>query len=480
MSAEPGNEYLTISDALTALRAGEVTSVSLMESAIAAADAHDAKLGIYLARFDASALEAAYAADAAYASGDPVGSLTGIPLGIKDIITSTEGPTTAQSLVHDSSWGDQLDAPVVARLRAAGGLISGKTTTMEFATGVPDLSKPFPVPRNPWHEDHWTGGSSSGTGNGVAAGAFLGGLGTDTGGSIRMPAAFCGISGIKATFGRVPKSGCVPLGYSLDHIGPMARSARDCAIMLSALAGYDASDPTTVEEPVPDYTLALGGDLTGIRIGVDSLQRFAVNGDSAVAERFERAVESMAALGATLVPVQLPYYREVAAAARITSRSEAFAYHALDMQSRWDEYFAATRQGVGSSPFNTGADYVQAQRVRRVGQKAIAELFSTVDIILTPMASTEAPTIDSLAQSFGDRFALVHAAYWNGLGHPALSVPMGYGESGLPLGLQVIGKPFDESGVLKVGDAFQQVTTWHRDVAPMIAGASTGYAVAAA
>ena len=364
MSAEPGNEYLTISDALTALRAGEVTSVSLMESAIAAADAHDAKLGIYLARFDASALEAAYAADAAYASGDPVGSLTGIPLGIKDIITSTEGPTTAQSLVHDSSWGDQLDAPVVARLRAAGGLISGKTTTMEFATGVPDLSKPFPVPRNPWHEDHWTGGSSSGTGNGVAAGAFLGGLGTDTGGSIRMPAAFCGISGIKATFGRVPKSGCVPLGYSLDHIGPMARSARDCAIMLSALAGYDASDPTTVEEPVPDYTLALGGDLTGIRIGVDSLQRFAVNGDSVVAERFERAVESMAALGATIVPVQLPYYREVAAAARITSRSEAFAYHALDMQSRWDEYFAATRQGVGSSPFNTGADYVQAQRVR--------------------------------------------------------------------------------------------------------------------
>ncbi|MCU1407769.1 MAG: Amidase [Glaciihabitans sp.] len=480
MSAEPGGGYLTISDALTALRAGETTAAALMESAISAADAHNSALGIYMSRFDATALEAAYEADTAYATGDPVGALAGIPLGIKDIITSTEGPTTAQSLVHDSSWGDQLDAPVVARLRAAGGLITGKTTTMEFATGVPDLTKPFPVPRNPWNLENWTGGSSSGTGNGVAAGAFLGGLGTDTGGSIRMPAAFCGISGIKATFGRVPKSGCVPLGYSLDHIGPMARSAMDCAIMLSALAGYDASDPTTVEEPVPDYTLALGGDLAGLRIGVDSLQRFVVDGDSAVAERFEKAIESMVALGATIVPVSLPYYREVAAAARITSRSEAFAYHALDMQTRWDEYFAATRQGVGSSPFNTGADYVQAQRVRRVGQKAMAELFSTVDIILTPMASTEAPTIGSLAKSFGDRFALVHAAYWNGLGNPALSVPMGAGETGLPLGLQVIGKPFDEATVLKVGDAFQQITDFHLAVAPMISGTTTGFAVAAA
>ena len=190
---------------------------------------------------DASALDEARQADADFANGIDRGPLQGIPLGIKDIIATDNAPTTAQSLVLDPTWGDQGDAPVVARLRAAGAVITGKTSTMEFATGLPDADKPFPVPRNPWNTDHWPGGSSSGTGAGVAAGLFLGGLGTDTGGSIRGPAAYCAISGLKPTFGRVPKSGCVPLGYSLDHIGPMARSARDCAAMLQIIAGYDAA-----------------------------------------------------------------------------------------------------------------------------------------------------------------------------------------------------------------------------------------------
>ncbi len=148
---------------------------------------------------------------------------------------------------------------MIARLRAAGAVITGKTTTMEFATGLPDPDKPFPVPRNPWNEGHWPGGSSSGTGSGVAAGMFLGGLGTDTGGSIRGPAAYCAISGLKQTFGLVPKSGCVPLGFSLDHIGPMARSARDCAMILQVIAGYDPSDPTCQNVPIPDYLAALTG-----------------------------------------------------------------------------------------------------------------------------------------------------------------------------------------------------------------------------
>ncbi|MFI6826457.1 amidase [Kribbella sp. NPDC050241] len=452
----------TISAALASLRSGEVTASGLVDEAITAADAHDGELGIYLARFDEPAREAAAAADEIYAAGDPAGPLLGIPLGIKDIITTVEGPTTAQSLVHDPAWGDQLDAPVVGRLRAAGGIISGKTTTMEFATGVPDPSKPFPIPRNPWNPDHWTGGSSSGTGNGMAAGAFLGGLGTDTGGSIRIPAAFCGISGLKATFGRVPKSGCVPLGYSLDNIGPMARSARDCAIMLTVLAGCDASDPCSVDEPVPDYENALTGDLGGLRIGVDPLAEYRrADQDPRLGELLEAALAVLTARGATVVPVRLPYYRELTAATGITSRSEAFAYHAPDLRTRWSDYFAATRQGVGIAAAYTGADYVQAQRVRRVGQRELASLFTEVDLIVTPTASVEAFTIDGLSSLATERFRAMHTSYWNAVGNPALSIPMGLGVRGLPLGLQLVGRPFDEALVLRAGDAYQQATDWH-------------------
>jgi aspartyl-tRNA(Asn)/glutamyl-tRNA(Gln) amidotransferase subunit A len=219
---------LTLTDAAMALREGTVTSVALTEAAIAAADAADETVGTYLTRFNEYALERAATADAELARGEDRGPLHGIPFGVKDILAMAEGPTTAQSLILDRSWGAGKDAPTVARVKAAGAVITGKTTTMEFACGIPDATKPFPIPRNPWNLDTWAGGSSSGTGSGVAAGMFLAGLGTDTAGSIRIPAAFCGVSGLMPTFGRVPKSGCVPLGYSLDHVGPMARSARDC------------------------------------------------------------------------------------------------------------------------------------------------------------------------------------------------------------------------------------------------------------
>jgi aspartyl-tRNA(Asn)/glutamyl-tRNA(Gln) amidotransferase subunit A len=463
------NEYLTISDALDGLRENEVTATELVEKAIETGTSLDDELGIYIARYDEQAREAAAAADAVYAAGDEPGLLQGIPLGIKDIITTVEGETTAQSLVLDRSWGPAIgDAVVVRRMREAGGVITGKTTTMEYATGVPDWTKPFPIPRNPWNTEHWTGGSSSGTGNGVAAGAFLGGLGTDTGGSIRIPAAYCGISGIKATFGRVPKSGCVPLGYSLDNIGPMARSARDCAIMLQVLAGHDPSDACAVDEPVPDYLAGLTGDLTGLRIGVDSLgQHVGEDADPATVASLEAAIAVLAGLGATVTGVELPYYAEMNAATRVTSRSEAFAYHAPDFTSRWGDYFRSTRTGVGSAVAFTGADYVQAQRVRRVGQKAVAGLFADVDVIITPTASIGALSLADLADLTGGWFRSMHTSYWNAVGNPALSVPMGFTAAGLPLGMQVVTRPFDEATALKVGEAYQRVTDFHIAQAPL-------------
>jgi aspartyl-tRNA(Asn)/glutamyl-tRNA(Gln) amidotransferase subunit A len=262
------DDVYTMTTAAVALKEGAVTATHLAQAAIDAAKEHDAELGIYMLRFDDQMLEAATKADAQFSAGCETPPMLGLPLGIKDIVATTEGPTTAQSLILDPAWGEaQGDAVVVQRLREHGALISGKTTTMEFATGIPDPAKPFPIPRNPWNPEHWTGGSSSGTGNGVVAGAFLGGLGTDTGGSIRLPAAYCGISGLKATFGRVPKSGCVPLGHSLDHIGPMASSAADCALMLNALAGADESDPTTKDEPVVDYVGKPFDEATVLRAG---------------------------------------------------------------------------------------------------------------------------------------------------------------------------------------------------------------------
>ncbi|HEY3717883.1 MAG TPA: amidase [Jatrophihabitantaceae bacterium] len=459
---------LTITDAAAALRAGETTSVELVQQAIDAADRTDGQVGAFITRFVDSSLAAARRADEALAAGAEVGSLHGIPLGIKDIITTDEAPSTAQSVVHDPAWSHG-DAVVVARLREAGGIVMGKTSTMEFACGLPDASKPFPVPRNPWNLDTWPGGSSSGTGSGVAAGMFLGGLGTDTGGSIRIPAAFCGITGLMPTFGRVPKSGCVPLGYTLDHIGPMARSARDCALMLQAMAGYDASDVTALDVPVPDYLAALSGNVTGLRIGVDRL--VGDDDDPAISGALDAAIDVLASLGAEVIDVQLPYYTEVLAALGVIVAGEMLAYHLPDAQTRLPDFVASNRLGLGKHTFYTGADYVQAQRVRRVAHRALTALYDDVDLVLTPTAVVGALRLDDLGDDFSTWFGRIHTPYWDAMGNPVISVPMGYTAAGLPLGLQLAGRAFDEATVLRAADAYQEVTDSHLEQPPLTTAA---------
>jgi aspartyl-tRNA(Asn)/glutamyl-tRNA(Gln) amidotransferase subunit A len=456
---------LTISDAATALRAGQLTAVALTEAMISRADLLDETIGCYLVRTDDRALEAAAATDAALAAGNPVGPLAGIPLGIKDIIATTGAPTTAQSLVLDPGFGARGDAPVVARLRAAGAVITGKVTTMEYAIGCPDPGKPFPIPRNPWGTDYWTGGSSSGTGNGIAAGLFLGGLGTDTGGSVRLPASWCGISGLKQTFGRVPKSGCVPLGYSYDNIGPMARSARDCAIMLAVMAGHDESDACSVDVPVDDYLAALDGDVSGLRIGVVAGLADVPGGDPETGTLFAAAVQALAVAGAQIREVPLPYWEEVKTATMVGLTAEAFAYHHKDLQSRWTDYGAPTRIAIAGSLMATAVDYVQAQRVRRAAVRAVHELFGTVDVVLHPTCAGPAPLLEKL--EFKELIDSIHTQYWNGVGFPAISVPMGLTAAGLPVGLHIAGRPFEEGTVLKVADTYQQLTDHHLAVAPM-------------
>src|SRR5215212_841718 len=258
---------LTITEAAEWLRSGRITSVALTEAQLARAHAIQDTLAAFIEILDEPALAGARQADADFAAGVDRGPLQGIPIGVKDIIATGDAPSTANSRVLDPAWGNRDDATVVKKLRAAGAIVIGKLGLHEFALGWPDPDTGFRIPKNPWDLTRSPGGSSSGTGSAVGGGLVLGGLGTCTGGSVRGPASFCGISGIKQTFGRVSKAGCVPLGYSLDHIGPMARTARDCAIMLQVMAGYDPLDLCAVDIPVPDMTGPLTGSFDGVKIG---------------------------------------------------------------------------------------------------------------------------------------------------------------------------------------------------------------------
>lgn len=451
--------YLTIIEAAAALRAGHISAVELIQSSLAAADVHDTTLGIYLSRFDDTAVAAATQADAELAAGFDRGPLHGIPVGIKDAIAADEGETTAQSLVLDRTWGSAGDAPVVARLRAAGAVLTGKTTMMEFAIGAPDMEKPFPIPRNPWNTVHYTGGSSSGSGSGIAAGTFLGGIGTDTAGSIRYPAALCGVTGLKPTFGLVPKNGCVPLGYSYDHIGPLARTAEDCATILDAVIGRHTGDPTSIDRPLNAHKKGRHDSLTGLRIGVDSLLDKSPHTVAELGPVLERAVFELQAAGASVVPVELPHYRELKSATRLGLAAEAFAYHRNDLQDRWSDYSAGTRMTVAKGALISAGDFVTLQRVRRAGQRKLAELFTDVDLVVTPTAACGAPKVEQL-RTDGMADATL-TAYWNAVGNPAMSVPMGFTSDGLPLGMQIAGRPFEDPTVINAGHAYQQRTDWH-------------------
>jgi aspartyl-tRNA(Asn)/glutamyl-tRNA(Gln) amidotransferase subunit A len=465
---------LSIAEAAAALRAGEVTSVELTTACIEAADRLDGELGTFLHRTNDSALAAAEQADTDLAAGVDRGPLQGIPFGIKDIFATSDAPTTAQSLVLDPAWGDQGDAPFVARVRQQGAVLMGKTSTMEFALGLPDPSKPFPVPRNPWDTSRWSGGSSSGNANGIAAGLFLGSIGSDTGGSIRLPSAFCGITGLKPTFGRVPKSGTVPLAWSLDHVGPMARTARDCAAILSVIAGHDPSDPLCSSEPVADYEAVLDGSLAGVRIGVardaHTNGALALPNDDA-SQRFEDAVAALESAGAELVDVAIDHYAALVEATSVVLFSEAFAYHRENLKARWSDYGSFSRQMLSFGAFFSGTDYVQASRIRRAVRAKVDEMLGSLDAIVMLTAGAGAAPADGL--DFMSALGLpVYTPVWNALGLPALSVPIGLGDDGLPIGMQIAGADFDEATVLRIGDGFQQITDFHRQV-PSVTAAAT-------
>ena len=451
----------SIAEAGAWLRAGRTTSTELTRELLRRGHAAQDSVSAFLAFTDETALRAAEGADLELAAGTDRGPLHGIPLGVKDLLATRDAPTTASSRVLDPAWGDRDDATVVRKLRDAGAVILGKLALHEFAIGWPDPSTGIPYARNPWDLARSPGGSSSGTGAAVAAGLILGGLGSDTGGSIRGPAAFCGISGLKPSFGLVSKEGCVPLGYSLDHVGPMARTLRDCALMLQVMAGFDPADASSANVPLPDYAAHLSGSLQGVRVGVPRAYFFdSPELDAEALAAVEAALTAMERAGAHLVDVTLEHASIARNAQRVIMMGEAYAYHEPDLQSQPEKYGRWTRLQIVSGAIYSAADYVQAQRVRSLIKREVADAMRDLDVLVMPTAIGTAPTFESYDPD-GMLKSPSFMAIWNLTGQPAASICCGFSEAGLPIGLQIVGKPFDDATVLSVGDAYQQITDWH-------------------
>lgn len=451
----------TIDDVAAALRAGTCTSLEMTEAALDHAAAAQHRLGAFVTLSRETALAAAERADRDLTAGHDLGPLHGVPLAIKDLIATKDAPTTANSRVLDPEWGRGRDAEVVARLRAAGAVIVGKATASEFACGEPDPEKGFPVPRNPWNTGHTAAGSSSGSAIAVASGFAAGAIGTDTGGSIRAPAAVNGITGLCVTYGRVPKSGVVPLCFSQDVVGPMARSAHDCALLLEVIAGPHPSDRTSSTVPVPHYSQALTGDVEGLRIGVPTTYFYDAEGiDAEVRDTALRALDVLAAAGASVREVDIRLAERAKEASYVITASEAFSYHRANLATRWSDYGRYTRPILVKGALLTSADYVQAQRVRTAFVAEMRRVFQDVDILVTPATATPAAPIDDI--DIDRRFVAPNPTrIFNLAGLPAVAVPSGFSAAGLPVGLQIVGRPFAEAMVLTAADAYQRRTDWH-------------------
>lgn len=451
----------TITKAAEAIRAGDLTSAGLTAALLDRIELLDAHLGAYVTVSREHALQAAERADAELSAGRDHGMLHGVPLAVKDIISTQDMPTFGNSRVTDRGWGDGTDAPAVRRLRQAGAVVIGKTTTNEFASGLGDPSKGFPEPRNPWDPERTPAGSSSGSGIAVAAGMALGALGTDTGGSVRAPAAAVGVSGLKPTYGRVPKAGVIPLGFSQDTVGPMARSAMDCALLLEVLAGTDASDTSTSDVPVPRYAQWLTGSVEGTRVGVPARYFFdSPYLDSRFRDAVVAAIDLLAEHGAVVVDTEVPLAAESRDASTLLWICDGYTYHRRDLLTRWSDFGRPTRTLLAQAAFYSAADYVQAQRVQSRFRSELARIFADVDVLIVPSALAVAERFSDMRverRRLGPNFL----AQWSLAGNPVIAIPCGFDDSGLPWSLQVIGPAFGETAVLRVADAYQRLTSFH-------------------
>ena len=461
-------DFLTIAEAAALISKRELSPVELVENRLARIERFDGRLNSFIRVLREPALTAARAAEAEILAGNHRGPLHGIPIGLKDIYETKGVPTTGHSKVLIDHV-PQRDATSVRRLTDAGAIVLGKLATHEFAFGGPSFDLPWPPARNPWDTSRFTGGSSSGTGAAVAAGLVLGGTGSDTGGSIRGPAAFCGLAGLKPTYGRISRVGILPLAFSLDHAGPMTWTVEDCAIMLDAMAGHDPADPASADCPVPDCRAALSGDVKGLRIGL--IRHFYESdnpADEATRQGIDAAVKVFEDLGCSVRELRLSPLAEWAACGVMIMLTEGYAVHQATLRERFGDYGEAFRDRMALAALISGGDYVQAVRRRRELVTEFTTAMANLDLVITAAAASEAPAIDAVS-----KFAIFERPMltmpFNVTGSPAMSVCCGYSAAGLPLAIQLVGKPFDEATVLRAAHAYEKATAW-RSIHPRLNG----------
>ena len=451
--------WLTIAEAARLIERRQLSPLELTEALIARAEALDPQLNAFLLATPDRARDAARKAEAEIMAGHYRGPLHGMPFGLKDIYCTAGIRTTSHSKICET-YIPSADATTVARLYAAGGVLLGKLATHEFAHGGPSFDLPWPPARNPWNLEHFTGGSSSGSGAALAAGLVPAALGSDTGGSIRGPAAYCGIVGLKPSYGLVSRAGVYANSFTFDHAGPMTRTVGDCAILLQALAGHDPNDPASADRPVPDYRAALTGDIRGLRIGV---LRHLYEEDLTVAPEVHAALDEayavLRSLGAVVEEARIRPAADYYAVKIIIAESEQYAIHEEELRTRPGDFGADFLGRALPAILYGSSDYVQAQRERRAMLVEMAPVYAKYDVLVAPTASGPAPRLDSWRTIRFWQHASLTTPF-NVTGGPALAQCVGFSATGLPLSWQLVGRPFDEATVLRVADAYERETGW--------------------
>jgi aspartyl-tRNA(Asn)/glutamyl-tRNA(Gln) amidotransferase subunit A len=463
MSTEPA--LMSLTAIAKAIAEKQVSSREATRSCLHRIAQWQPRLNAFMALEAEQALKAADEADAALAKGNAKGALHGVPMAHKDMYYEAGKVVTCGSKIR-RDFVATTTSTALQRLKDAGTVRLGSLQMAEFAYGPTGHNAHYGAVHNPWHVDHITGGSSSGSGSAVAARLTFAALGSDTGGSIRMPAHFCGVTGLKTTVGRVSRAGAMPLSQSLDTVGPLARSAEDCALLMGLMAGADPEDPTAVTLPVPDYMAATKGSLKGIRVGVPTA--FYVDDlDAEVARILDETVATLKREGAEIVKVELPDQRQLSSASQLVLAVEAAAFHKRWMIERLEDYGAQVRMRLENGLAVPAITYLEAMRWRGPALSAHAAAVAGVDAVIAPVSPIPAPTIaeSDVGGGPGAEAVIQRLTRFtrpvNYLGLPSLSIPSGFTRSGLPVGMQLIGRSFDEATLLRIGAAFQRATDFH-------------------
>lgn len=467
MAGDPA--LLSLTEAATAIRTGKLRSVALVEACLARIERWQPRINAFMDLWADEAKRAARKADAARKAGRKLGTLHGVPLAHKDMYYRKGRISTCGSIIR-KDWRADRTAAVLQRLDGAGALQLGTLNMAEFAFGPTGHNWHFGHARNAWNPSRVTGGSSSGSATAVAARLCYGALGSDTGGSIRMPAFFCGLAGMKPTYGRVSRAGAMPLSFSLDTVGPLARTVADTALLLQIIAGADPDDPTCSSEPVPNYLAALRRPVKGLRIGIPT-SYFNEGWSPALASAMDAANAQFRKLGVKTIAVDLPDLAPANAFGTLITATEAAAGHANWMRTRPQDYSEQVRSRI-SNGFAIGAvQYLEALRFRASAMREFSRVFERCDALIAPSFDDVAPRIDATDVSIGLDMAPLLARFTkfsrpaNFLGLPSLSVPCGF-HDGLPLGFQLMGRPFAEATLFSLGQAYQSATDWHRATPP--------------